>query len=292
MQIGFLIPDYEPAMVDFAGKAGFDCLELFTVPGGTFDLNTAAEDDLKRIRDHFAAANVRIGTFACSVNHFDPKGHEENQRYFIKAIRTCRSMGTDILCTNAWGDPGKTPAENVALYKEVFSEYARIAEDEGVKIAMENCPHSNGYPIRIGNIAHSPEMWEVLFSEVPSGAIGLEFDPSHLFWQQIDIEKAIRGFGDRIYSFHAKDTEIVHEQMARCGIYGNMFGKTSIWDYGVWRYRIPGWGDINWKGLFRALNDVAYKGPIIIEHEDPVFMGERQEEGLSLGLRFLRGFAL
>jgi len=292
MQIGFLIPDYEPRMVDFAGQAGFDCLELFTVPGGQFDLNTATEDDLKRIRDHFAAANVHIGTFACSVNHLDPSEGEENRRYFVKAIRTCRSMGTDILCTNAWAFPGKSPAENVPIFKEVFSEYARIAEDEGIKIAMENCPHSIGYPIPIGNIAYSPEMWEALFDAVPSKAIGLEFDPSHLFWQQIDIERAIRNFGDRIYSFHAKDTEIVHDEMARCGIYGKMFGKSSVWDFGVWRYRIPGWGDIQWKGVFRALNDVGYKGPIIIEHEDPVFMGERQEEGLSLGLRFLRGFAL
>ena len=292
MQIGFLIPDYEPEMVDFAGKAGFDCLELFAVPGGRFDLNTAKEDDIKRIKDHFASANVRIGTFACSVNHLNPAESEENQRYFIKAIRTCRSLGTNILCTNAWAVPGKSPAENIPVYKTVFSEYARIAEDEGVKIAIENCPHSTGYPIPIGNIAHSPEMWDALFDAVPSKAIGLEFDPSHLLWQQIDIEKAIRNYGDRIYSFHAKDTEILKDQMDRCGIYGKMFGKTSIWDYGVWRYRIPGWGDINWKGLFRALNDVGYKGPIIIEHEDPVFMGERLEEGLSLGLKFLRGFSL
>ena len=292
MQIGFLTPDYEPEMVDFAGEAGFDCLELFTVPGGRLDLDQATDDDLKRVLDRFAAAGVKIGTFACSVNHLDPAEGEANRRYFIKAVHTCRKLGTDVLCTNAWADKSKSPAENIPIFQKVFSEYARIAEDEGVKIAMENCPHSVGYPMPIGNIAYSPEMWEALFNAVPSKAIGLEFDPSHLFWQQIDIERAIHDFGDRIYSFHAKDTEILPDEMGRSGIYGKMLSKGSIWDFGVWRYRIPGWGDINWKGVFRALNDVRYGGPVIIEHEDPVFMGERHKEGLSLGLRFLRGFAL
>lgn len=294
MKVGFLIPDYDKKMVEFAGKAGFDCMELFTVKGGNFDLDNADEDSIKEIKDTFEKNNVDIATLACSFNHLDGdlQKRKENNAYFMKAIKTCRKLGTNVLCTNAWGNRDKTPAENVEEFKEVFGEYARVAEYEGVKIAIENCPHTIGYPIHIGNIAHSPEMWEALFDAVPSKAIGLEFDPSHLFWQGINDERAIREFGERIYSFHAKDTEINRNVMDRCGLYGKMFEKVSEWDYGSFRYRIPGWGDINWKNIFRALNDVTYKGPVIIEHEDPVFMGDRMEEGLKLGLDFLRNFTL
>lgn len=294
MKIGFLTPDLQPEMITFAGKAGFDCLEIFTVAGGKLDINTATDGDIDSLNNLLEQNNVSMGTFACSVNHLDSDKNKrkENNAYFRKAIETCRRFGADILCTNTWADFSLTLPENIAVYKEVFGEYAKIAEANGVRIAMENCPHTNGYPILVKNIAHSPEMWEALFEAVPSKSIGLEFDPSHLFWQQINIEKAIANFGSRIYAFHAKDTEIIQSEMERCGIYGKMFAKQSDWDYGVWRYRIPGMGDINWKNIFRCLIDVNYKGPVIIEHKDPVFMYDRHMEGLELGLKFLRQFTL
>lgn len=240
MKTGFLIPDYDEKMIEFAGKAGFDCMELFTLKGGKFDLDHADDDTFKAIREVYEKNNVEIATFACSLNHLDgdKSKRKENNEYFVKAIKACKKLGTDILCTNAWGNKNLTPAENIKEYKEVFGEFARIAESEGVKIAIENCPHTVGYPIYIGNIAHSPEMWEALFDAVPSEAIGLEFDPSHLFWQGINDERAIREFGDRIYSFHAKDTEINRDVMDRCGVYGKMFEKVSEWDFGSFRYRI------------------------------------------------------
>jgi sugar phosphate isomerase/epimerase len=294
MNIGFLMSDYNPGLIEFAGKAGFDCLEIFAFPGGHIDLNKTSQDDYKKINDTLKQNNVFMSTFACSVNHLDGNvsRRKENNDYFRKAIETCKYFNVDTLCTNAWGNLDLSPSDNVAVYKEVFSEYAKIAESNGIRIAIENCPHSDGYPILVKNIAHSPEMWEILFNEVSSLSIGLEFDPSHLFWQQINIEKAIHGFGDRIYAFHAKDTETVQDKMDQCGIYGKMLNKKSSWDYGVWRYRIPGWGDINWKTVFRSLVDVGYKGPVCIEHEDPVFENERFEEGLKLGLKFLRQFEL
>ena len=66
------------------------------------------------------------------------------------------------------------------------------------------------------------------------------------------------------------------------------FVKTCIWDYGWWRYRIPGWGEINWQEIYKVLFDAKYDGPIIIEHEDPVFDGELRPQGLKMGIDYLR----
>ena len=80
--------------------------------------------------------------------------------------------------------------------------------------------------------------------------------------------------------FHAKDMEINREALGRNGIYG-----------GGWRrYRIPGWGDIDWKRIFSALVDIGYDYAMVIEHEDPIFTGERHDEGLRRGLKYLRQF--
>jgi sugar phosphate isomerase/epimerase len=117
-------------------------------------------------------------------------------------------------------------------------------------------------------------------------------DPSHLFWLGIDIPKAIRAYPDRIFAFHAKDCEIDADGLYRYGILGRQFGATSVWDTGWWRARLPGLGQIDWKEVFRALFDIDYSGPMIIEHEDPVFGGDRSEVGLKLGPRTEAGLRL
>ena len=291
MNIGF-VTQYSENVVEFAGRTGFKCLELFTEYDTALNLDQMTDEKIEEINSIFEKNGVRIGTICCSVNHLDgdPVQRKRNNEYFKKAIRLCKTFGASIVTSNAWADKSRTPLENIPVFKEVFTEYAELAEQEGVKIAIENCPHSIGYPMPIGNIAFSPEMWEALFEAVPSKAVGLEFDPSHLYWQGIDYVKAIRDFGDRIYAFHAKDTEIVKDMQSRCGILGKQFGKASDWDAGWWRYRIPGWGMIDWLGVFKALYDIKFSGPMVIEHEDPVFDGELREQGLAMGLRYLQQF--
>lgn len=100
----------------------------------------------------------------------------------------------------------------------------------------------------------------------------------------MDYLAAIREFGDRIYAFHAKDTQILRDKLNRTGIYGDQW-----LNQGWWRFRMPGYGDADWKGIFVALSDVKYDGDIIIEHEDPTYPGE---EGLRRGAKFLRQFIL
>jgi sugar phosphate isomerase/epimerase len=116
-----------------------------------------------------------------------------------------------------------------------------------------------------------------MFEAVPSDALGLEFDPSHLVWQQIDYLDALYHFRDRIYHVHAKDTEIVPSVLAKVGIFGS----------GWWRYRIPGLGIVDWSAFLSALYEIGYDGGVAIEHEDPVFTGERFEMGLVLGYNTL-----
>ena len=108
----------------------------------------------------------------------------------------------------------------------------------------------------------------------------MEMDPSHLAWLGIDYVKAVRDFGTRIFHVHAKDTEVDHDKLHTNGIY------TPGW----WRYRIPGMGDIDWDKFFTALLETGFDGGVAIEHEDPVFEGERGEEGLHRGYLYLSRF--
>ena len=170
------------------------------------------------------------------------------------------------------GHPSNKTGDNLALFKEVYEPIAAYASDRGVRIAFETAGRGGGE----GNIAHCPELWDAMFEAAPSPALGLSFDPSHLVWLQIpDIPGVIRRYGDRIYHVDGKDTEVLHDQLARQGTLGNNW----------WRYRLPGQGDLAWSPILSALHDIGYDDTISIEQEDPVCPGYA---GLAWSGRYLR----
>jgi sugar phosphate isomerase/epimerase len=98
-----------------------------------------------------------------------------------------------------------------------------------------------------------------------------------LLWQQIDYIEAVHKFGNRIYHTHAKDTEILKFKLRQVGVLGA----------GWWRYRIPGWGRIEWPAYLTALKEVGYNYVLSIEHEDPFFT---PEAGFLKAKKFLEQF--
>lgn len=278
MKIGY-VTQYSEEEVKWAASAGFKCLSI-EIKG---DLSEIPDYKVKDIRKTFEKYDIEISSLISgTLNHLSPDDdkRKSNIQRFKRVMDFCQILGADIVSTNVWGNPDKNIEENIPSYEMVFGEYAEVAERLGIKIAIENCPHMKSYPIKIGNISLSPQAWDLMFKAVPSKSIGLEFDPSHLVWLGIDYIQAARRFANRIYHVHAKDTEILKERLDEVGIYGE----------GWWRYRIPGWGMIDWKKLISILLDANYQGNVIIEHEDPVFHGPRFREGLMLGLKHLSQF--
>ncbi len=277
MDIGFT-GQYSEEKVLFAAQAGFECLELYVAPGASLDADEPAT--FRHAAEQCAEAGVEIASFLIDVNHLaaNPAARAINNQYMIKAMREAAAVGVRIITTNTWGNPDLDLQGNLPVYQEVFSHYAEVAEELDVVIGMENCPHLSTYPMKLGNIGYAPKAWEEMFAAVPSWRIGLEFDPSHLMWLGVDYVRAVYDFGDRIHIVHAKDTEVMEGELGRQGIFGS----------GWWRYRMPGWGEVHWKDFMTALYEVGFDGTLIIEHEDPVFEGDRFEEGLRMGLRFLR----
>ena len=282
MNIGYLTNDRPEQVLGRAAELGFDGIELGFNTGGANDLECWTDDDTKRTVDLIDETGVRILSVASYwVNHVSPDRSTRKQAASVmgQVLKLASQLGAKVMTCMAFGDPTKPAEDQVELFGQVFGEYARQAEDLGVRIGIENWPgvrKEGGIYIR--NLAYSPAMFERLFDAVPSTAVGLEFDPSHLYWQGADPVRAIGDFADRLVIFHAKDTEVLKDELGRVGIYGD----------GWWRYRLPGLGNLDWDAIARALTEVGYRGDVIIEHEDPVLAGERFDEGLSVGLKFLR----
>jgi sugar phosphate isomerase/epimerase len=110
---------------------------------------------------------------------------------------------------------------------------------------------------------------------------GINFDPSHFAHQFLDSAAFVQEFGDRIYHVHVKDSR--RRLDGRRSILGGHlnFGEEAR----GWDFVSPGHGDVDFEGLFRALNRIGYEGPLSVEWEDA---GMDREWGAQDAVAFVR----
>jgi sugar phosphate isomerase/epimerase len=302
MQIGFLtaclprVPLED--LVPWAAEQGFEALELAAWPR-TSDRDYMAShigadgytaDEAARVRELFDRHGMRISAMAFYENNLHPdlRQREAHLNHLRKVIDAAEILGVGLVGTFVGGRPEK-PDTVMKEIGEVMRDVVAYAEDRGVRVMIENCPMDNWVQFGLpGNYAYSPELWDALFNEVPSENLGLNFDPSHLYWLGIDHLRAAREYGSRIFHAHAKDTEILPEGRYRHGVLWKQL-DADPWKSGSWRYRMPGKGEIDWGAFIRVLQEVGYDDVLSIEHEDPEYEGseEKVKEGLRLGQQHL-----
>jgi sugar phosphate isomerase/epimerase len=162
---------------------------------------------------------ITVAALAGYQNHLEPGKEEERTAHFRRVLEVAPKLGCNVVATmsgavSANGYGAGELDKSLDAFTRVFTEYAKVAEDNGVKIAFENWPGGI-------NCAYTPAAWDALFNAVPSEALGLEYDPSHLARLMIDYIKPIRRFSNRIYHVHAKDTTIKKDVLNEVGYTGN-----------------------------------------------------------------------
>jgi sugar phosphate isomerase/epimerase len=265
--------NYDKATVAFAQKVGFRSMELSAWPGSSLNADTLTDHQITEIQKDLQEHDIEISALGYYPNFLYPDAAEAEEacRYFYKVLELASRLEVSVVCTFAGRHPDKSVQENIPLFKDLFSRFCDEAESRNLRIAIENCAMMEHLHMRGGNIAFSPEVWDEMFKAVPSKALGIELDPSHMVWQGIDYIQAVYDYGDRIFHIHAKDMEIRRKKLARVGVLGQQFGETGGFNHGWWRPRTPGWGEIDWQAFITALLEVNYRGNIDIEHEDDTF---------------------
>ena len=216
----------------------------------------------------------------------DASAREQAQRAAMATIRKAADKGIKRAMIDHHRMPGMSAAESIDIFAKGYAPVAEYAESLGFRLVME-IYHAHGQWLAI-----TPELIRALFAAVPSRSLGICMDPSHLVVQGIDHIRATKEFGDRIYYAHAKDTEILHDQLYEYGIMGRALGEGVRPYGGWWRYRLPGYGQINWPQFMGALAEVGYDDVLAIEHEDAIWYGshELNKKGLLLSKAFLDPF--
>ncbi len=306
MYLGFLtgclgnMPLKEKAA--WASKQGFKSLEVSCWPrnndrdysGSDIDVANLTEKEAEEIKTYFKEYGLTISSLAYYDNnlHRDIEKRNFINNHFKKCVDAAVMLGVPSVGTFVGRNIDKSLEENFDEFQEVFSHLVKYAEDRGINVIIENCPmmgwHEEGVP---GTISFSPELWREMFKRVPNKNFGLNYDPSHLKALLIDYINPVKEFKNRIFHVHAKDTEVFEDKLKVYGVLNKQL-KGNPEDFGYWRYRMPGLGQVDWKKLLGELNEIGYKGVVSIEHEDPLYEGteEKVKEGLSLGLEYLKKF--
>jgi sugar phosphate isomerase/epimerase len=156
-----------------------------------------------------------------------------------------------------------------------WKDAAAYAKDHGIRVAIELHP---------GFLAYHTESFYRL-RDIGGDTIGVNFDPSHLFWQGMDPLACVRDLGDAIYHVHAKDTWVDEQNVRINGVLDTKPYTDEV--RRSWIFRTVGYGHglEFWRSLISELRLAGYDGAISIEHEDTLMS---VNEGFNRAVSFLK----
>jgi sugar phosphate isomerase/epimerase len=302
MHIGFvsaILADQSlEEVVRFAAAAGFGSVELMCWPPGRaerryagvthIDVTALDQAAIESTRNLFREHNLKFSGLGYYPNPLsnDPAEAETAVAHLHRVIDGAAALGIRVVNTFVGRNPALSVDDNWPSFLATWRPIIRHAEERGIFIGIENCPMLFGADEWPGgkNLATTPAIWRRMFTDIPSPHFGLNYDPSHLIWQQMDHVAPIYEFRDRLFHVHAKDARIDRAALDSHGV----LSYPKLWH----TPKIPGQGDIRWGAFIGALNDVGYAGALAIEVEDRPFEGslERRRESLVISRRYLRQF--
>ena len=287
-------------MIDAVADAGFSCVEVACWPQGKgerryagvshIDVEDLTDEKAAYILDYCAKKGVQISSLAFYPNTMD--GDEEkrarNIAHLKKVIAASAKLGIGLVTTFIGRDQSKSVEENIALFRQIWPDIIDYAASLDVKIGIENCPMLFGQDQWPGgqNLMTTPVIWRKLFAIIDSPHFGLNYDPSHFVWQQMDYIQPLYEFKDKIFHVHFKDIKLYPEKLAQCGVMAYPLDYMSP--------KLPGLGDVDWGKFVSALTDIGYDGFACIEVEDKSFESSRERvlDSITLSKRYLDQFVI
>lgn len=289
-------------MIDTAAELGFACVEAACWPQGAaerryggvshIDADRVLEEDAyaAHIRDYAREKEVEISSLAYYPNTMDSNQEKREAaiRHLRKLICASAKLGVNMVTTFIGRDQNKTVEENLELMKEIWPPILKLAEENQVKVAIENCPmlFDQGQWPGGQNLMTTPYIWQKVFEILDSPYLGINYDPSHFVWQRVDYIKPIYQFKEKIFHVHYKDIKVYEDKLEQCGIMSYPLQYMSP--------KLPGLGDVDWGRYVSALTDIGYSGYTCIEVEDKAFEGSAEKilDSLRLSKRYMEQFVI
>lgn len=302
MKLGYcsaIVPDLSLEEVfSTAAEIGYECVEVMCWPQGKATRRYAGITHINLAElDEAAIANVgelsqKYGVEISALGYYpnalskDLTEAEAAVEHIKSVITAAPKLGLNRMNTFIGRDWTKSVDDNWPRFLETWTPIIRHAEDQGVKVGIENCPMlftADEWPGG-KNLAGSPAIWRRMFNDIPSDNFGLNYDPSHLVFQHMCYLKPMREFTDKLFHVHAKDVRVDQHLLDDLGILAHPNDYHSP--------KLPGMGGVDWGQFFSVLTSVGYQGPVCVEVEDRSYEGSLESCKLALtqSHTFLRNY--
>jgi sugar phosphate isomerase/epimerase len=289
MKLGFFTANFTEKPLEevarLAAENGYEALEIPAYEdNGQFDAGEVIKGNnagkIRAMVDSLGLSISALSNHADSLLIMGPYGvdtdgiykgtKEEKIRFgtesLLRTAQAANALEVPVVC-------GFTGVENFGRYfpfpyaqgwevmeTEFVEKFTPILDkfrEYGVKFAVE--PHPNNFIYDI----HTAERAIELVGGHP--CLGYNLDPANVIYLGLKVEIFINRLKDRIFHVHAKDGEIVEHNLPVGGIL--MQGDWQRLDR-AFRFRIPGWGSVDWKKVITELSMIGYDGVLSYEHED------------------------
>ncbi|WP_291290917.1 sugar phosphate isomerase/epimerase family protein [Enterococcus sp.] len=287
-------------MIDIVAENGLDCVEVACWPvekatrryAGVshIDVTNLNEQTAQKITDYAASKNVEISALAYYPNPLDEDLQKRQAAidHLYRLIDAADLMGIHLVTTFIGRMQTKSLSENLTEMVRVWKPILKYAEEKNVRIAIENCPMLFTEDEWPGgqNLMTTPAIWREVFKRLDSPMLGLNYDPSHFVWQQIDYIAPLYEFKDKLFHVHYKDIKLYAEKLKDVGVMATPLNYMSP--------KLPGLGDVNWASYVSALTDIGFDGYSCIEIEDKAFEKNYEDvkKSVTLSTKYLRNFVL
>jgi len=302
IQLGFataIVPELSLAEVlHLAADIGYECVEVMCWPiskaerryaGVThIDVTNLNQTRTQEIHQLLVQSGVHISALGYYPNCLSPDRDEASKAvdHLRKLMHAASQLGVTRVNSFIGRDPGLSVDDNWPRLLDTWGPLVELADQLNLRIGIENCPMFFSADEWPGgkNIATTPAIWRRLFQDLPSPNLGLNYDPSHMIWQQMDYLKPIRDFIDRISHTHAKDVRLDRHRLNEVGIMAHPLEYHTP--------KLPGLGDVDWGQFFSTLVDAGYRGPVCVEVEDRAYEGSlaARHDSLRQSHRYLKNF--
>lgn len=256
-----------------------------------------SKSEMDKVKSLLHQHQLEVSALSCHGNplHPNPEIARQHDDDFRKTILLASELGVGTV-VNFSGCPGESEHSKYPVwitcpwptdFNEVLNwqweqklipywvKMGEFAREHGVQIAVEPHPGFNVYNSETA----------LRLCDIGGDHIGVNVDPSHLFWQLMDPVQCILELKDKILHFHAKDTGLSPKYIPLNGVldtksYRDVSSRS-------WMFRTVGYGHgaETWKDIISALKMVGYTHAISIEHEDGLMS---VQEGFSKGVDFLK----
>jgi len=294
------------AMLDRVAAAGLGAIEIGTggYPGDHHcPLDRLLESGRERLayQGEVERRGLKVSALSCQHEPLGPSPElaQASDALFRKTVRLAAELSVPVVNVVS-GTPAGAPGDRAPSWvttawpphfrrmldyqwNEVAIPYWReataFAKGRGVKVAVEMHPGFLVY-----NVATLLRL-----REAAGENLGCNLDPSHLFWNGVDLPSAIRRLGPAIFHVHAKDCQVDPFNTAVNGC-NDATPYERVRDRS-WTFRTVGYGhgDEVWKDILGALRTAGYDYVLSIEHEDGLMS---VAEGFEKSVRKLKELAM